>query len=284
MAGFVGTREQVAYQQGVDDAAAVLGGGQPTYSAAASPFPFFYTLGFGHRRGGFKLIPWDLVTATALTDQQQNYYLEGYGRGLDIAKGIKPAPASPGGGKERYDWLSAGTADASEGYPARYVLTTEPRGPVKDYGPKRGSDAIIVQPPPDSAPIPYQGPPIYEVAATFLTKLVPLDRLLTVAKFSDLTIRNPLYRQLFDAALEFQILGDAPGESKQGYGLSGRDGPVAKYLAWLDANGSPAGKPQDYGLSAWWVTRTAGRRGGRGGIRFLSKSELLQLGINPEEF
>lgn len=283
MAGFVGTREQVAYAQGVDDAAAVASGGSPTYSAAASPFPFYYSLGFSHRRGGFKLVPWELVTATALTEQAQRWYLDGYERGLVIAKGQKPSPAPMGGGKEQYDWITAGTYDGQEGiYPSRYVITTEPRI-AKDYGPKRGSDAIVVLPPSGGQIETYEGPPIYEVAAYFLHKLVPLDRLLLVAKFSDATLKNPLYRTLFDAALEFRVLGDVPGEGNEGYGLSGPSGPTAKYLAWLDANGSPAGKPSDYGLRAWWVTRT--RTGGRrGGIRFLSKSELLQLGINPEEF
>lgn len=280
---FVGTLEEVAYQQGVEDADRLLAGQTVKYSSADSPFPFFYDLGYTHRKNGFRLIPWALVTATALTDQTQRWYLEGYGRGLEIAKGVKPAPPPTGSGKEQYEWITAGTYDGQTGdYGARYVITTEPRL-AKDYGPKRGSDAVVVQPPKGEI-APYNGPPIYEVAAYFLTRLVPLDRLLTVARYTDATVKNPLLRTLFDAALEFRVLGDVPGEQREGYGLSGRNGPTAKYLAWLAANGSPAGRPEDYGLSAWWVTRAAGGGARRGSIRFLSKSELLQLGINPEEF
>lgn len=282
MAGFVGTPEQIAYVQGVEDAVREKKGEAPLH-AGDNPQPFFYQRGLADQRGGFPLIPWDLVTDTALTAQEQSWYLEGYGRGIDIRNGRTPAPTT-GVGRDFYEWVTAGTYDGQEGkYSGRYVITTEPRT-AKEYKPENKDKVIVVLPPPNAPPQVYQGPPIYEVAAYFWRKLVPLDQLLDVSKFTSAVLTNPLLRLLWTAAIRFEVLGDAPDEHRQGYRLSGPSGPVAKYLMLMQSQPNPpfSLKPATYGLPAFFVTRVMGG-GRRGGIRFLSRRELEQLGINPAE-
>lgn len=280
---YIGTKPQVAYDQGVADEALVASG-QPALHATDNPDQFWYETGRSHKRGGFPLIPWPLVTRAALTVEERNWYLEGFARGVDIANGRKPAaPTGPQGDASYNEFLTAGTYDGQEQkYTARYVITTEPRT-AKDYGPKRGSDSVVVLPPPPNAPPPaYRGAPVYEVAAYVLNKLVPLDRLLTVSRFAEETVKNPLYRALWLASIKFEVLGDAPGESREGYRLSGPTGPVARWLANLATQPTPPFPldPNYYGLPAWYVTRTVGGSR-RGSVRFLSKRELLDLGIDP---
>jgi len=282
MPGFVGKPEQIAYAQGVEDAIRQKNGEAPLH-AADTPNSFFYQTGLSHQRGGFPLIPWDLVTAAVQTVDQQNWYLEGFARGVDIRNGKAPAaPTGPAGNRDYNEWLTAGTYDGQEGkYTSRYVITTEQRV-AKDYGPKKGSDAIVVPPPPAAPPLVYQGPPIYEVAAYLVGKLVPLDDLLQLSKFTDSILQNPKLRLLWSLAVRIDVLGDAPGEDNEGYRLSGPNGPVAKYLALIQSQRNPPFPvdPSYYRLPAFFVTRV--KRGGRrGGIRFLSRIELEHLGINP---
>lgn len=278
---FIGTREQVAYSQGVEDAMR-LAAGQPAMHGSDNPLPFFYQRGLSDQKQGFALVPWDLVTATALTAEQQRYYLEGFQRGNEIRKGQIPGPPPTPATRDEYEWRTAGTYDGQEGKSARYVITTEPRI-AKDYGPKSGGPVIVVPPPPNTPPLVYSGPPIYEVAAYFAGKLVPLDQFLSVSQYTEKLLKNPGLRALWAMATRFEVLGDAPGEERKGYRLSGPNGRVAKYLALLQQQPRPPFPldPQYYGLPAWFVTKVKGQ-GSRGGIRFLSRRELLDLGIDPD--
>ena len=119
--------------------------------------------------------------------------------------------------------------------------------------------------------------------AYFAVKLVPLDQFLAVSRYTESLIKNPGLRALWAMAVRFEVLGDAPGEERKGYRLSGINGRVAKYLALLQQQPRPPFPldPQYYGLPAWFVTKVKGQ-GNRGGIRFLSRRELLDLGIDPE--
>lgn len=276
---FIGTREEVAYTQGALDALKVASG-QPAEHSTDNPYPFFYERGFSDQKQGFPLVPWNLVTATALTDQQRAWYLNGYARGVDIRNKKRPSAPPANASKEQYDWITAGTYDGQEGrYSARYVITTEARV-AKDYD---GSGPVIVVPAPSSdVPLEYKGAPIYEVAAYFAGRLVTLDAFLSVSKYTDAVLKSPALRALWVAATRFEVLGDAPGEDRQGYRLSGTRGPVAKYLVLLGRQSQPpfSLNPRDYGLPAWFVTKTTGQ--GRKGIRFLSRRELLDLGIDPD--
>ena len=281
---YAGSREGLSYVWGAEDAQRSKAG-QPPIHESDRYEAFWYDLGKSHQNGGFRLIPWDLVTAIAVQPEQRAWYLDGFAGGLEIRKGNKPSPVSGPNTKDFNDWVTAGRYDGQDGiYTARYVITTEPRIAI-DYGPKKGSDAIVVPPPPMSSPPVYAGAPIYEVAAYFLNKLVPLDRLLQVARFTEATLKRPGLRMLFDAAVEFRVLGDTPGEEREGYRLSGPVGLAAKYLAVLQAQSkSPVPlNPATFGLPAWFATRTSGG-GRRGGVRFLSKSELRDLGIDPNDY
>lgn len=272
---FIGTREEVAYTQGALDALKVASG-QSAEHSTDNPYPFFYERGFSDQKQGFPLVPWNLVTATALTDQQRAWYLDGFARGVDLRSNKSPSPLPSNASKEQYDWTSAGTWDGQEGkYSARYVITTEQRF-ARNYG---GGPVIVV--PPVDGPLEYRGAPVYEVAAYFAGRLVPLDSLLSASRYTDAVLKSPALRALWVAATRFEVLGDAPGESRQGYRLSGPKGPVAKYLALLARQPQPPFSldPRDFGLPAWFVTKTGQ---GRKGIRFLSRRELLDLGIDPD--
>ena len=278
--GFIGTVEEVSYNEGVDDVVRVQTGvGGPLHNSDTRD-RFWYALGESHQSRRQALIPWALVVATALTQQQRDWYQEGFEIGQIAKAGKLPGPAKgPVGDPDYGRWINAGVSDGRLYDFQRYVITTEAPAPPP---PRPPSSPVVVVPPVGPVPPSYRGAPIYEVAAYFAGKRVPLDQLLAVSNFTDRLLKNPVARLFWKSALRFDVLGDAPGEEREGYRLSGPRGPVARYLAVIQSQANPPFPvdPSYYGLPAFFVTRVKGG-GRRGGIRFLSRRELEDLGIDP---
>jgi len=135
----------------------------------------------------------------------------------------------------RWYWL--GMADGQKGVPPRLV--------------------------PPGSPLPR----VLYLELYFLNKLtgrgVPYD---DVVRWSRI---GPFFAGFFD----WELLGLAPGQSRDGFRLSGPNGPIARYVADLAAKGDLNPDPRMYGLTAFVATR------GKRNIRFLSRKELEQIGV-----
>lgn len=278
--GFVGSVEQVFFDRGRSE---YVRGARPSPVFTDANQVFWFTRGWYAAEQNTPL-DWSLVTDVAQTPAQRDWYAEGYATGQLVAAG-KPAPPvhGPVGDPNYARWVNGAVDDGRRGYSARYVLTTEPPPapppPPKDGGP------VVVAPPVGPLPPPpngYFGAPIYEVVAYVGEKLVPLDRVLAVSKFLDSYRSNIFLGALWSALVRFELLGDAPGEERKGYRLSGPNGAAAKWLAWEASRGRRF-DPRSYGLPAWFVTRVTGA-GSKREVRFMSRAELNNLGIYPEDF
>lgn len=278
---FQGSQEQLFFDRGRSE---WVKGRTPSPIFTDPNQIFWYSRGWYAAEQGTPL-DWALVTEVAQTATQRDWYAEGYASGQLVAAG-KPAPPARGPvGDPAYGrWINAGVSDGRRGYSARYVITSEPPAPPPP--PPNNGGPVVVAPPVGPLPPPpsgYRGPPIFEVVAYVSGKLVPLDRVLSISKFLDSYRSNPFFGALWSALLRFEVLGDAPGEERLGYRLSGPNGPAARWLAWEASRGRTL-DPRAYGLPAWFVTRSTGSAGARREIRFLSRSELTNLGIFPEDF
>lgn len=121
-----------------------------------------------------------------------------------------------------------------------------------------------------------------DLFVSILGRPVPLDRLYDLEKLGQINSHLGMLDALAQALAKVQILGDLPGDNREGYRLSGPRGPIAKFVSGLEQMGELT-DPRAFGLSAWVGTRTQrGLRGGaRGGIRLLTARELRALGFDP---
>lgn len=277
----VGSVEQVFFDRGYSE---WVSGEQPRPLVDNTEQLFWYKIGWAWHAAGLQSLNWDNVTKTALSTEERAWYDEGWLNGERVKAGYPANPVSGPTSNPAYgEWYAAAFADGKAGTPRRYLIAGQ-KAPVVDNS-KAGPP--VVAPPVPPPPIPRPAPRFYryrvfEVCAFALGKRVPLDLFLTASKFVESDRRLEKYAAIWLALNTVRVLGDAPGEEKEGYQLSGPDGAAAQYLAWLELQGHTYDL-RDFRLPAWFATRTQGG-GRRGGIRFLSRPELLSLGIDPDEY
>lgn len=252
---------------------------------------FWYNVGWALRAAGAPPVDWSAVTKIASTTEERGWYDEGWANGARVRAGNPAAPVSGPTTNPAYgEWYTAAFADGKAGTPKRYLVAGQ-KAPIVDNRNNGGPPIVAppVSPPPVRPPVGFPRPAprykryrVFEVCAFVLGKRVPLDALLTASKFIESDRRLQKYAAIWLALNNIRVLGDAPGEEQEGFQLSGPTGPAAQYLAWLEAQGHSYNL-RDYNLPAWFATRTKGGAR-RGGIRFLSRPELLSLGIDPDEY
>lgn len=207
-------------------------------------------------------------------------------------------------------WYAVGMLEARSGYPFRVPSTrtavtppppavTSGTGGTGTYvtpptpGSVTGGPPVIVRPappyqskgggvilnPPTTPPftppvVVYQASPRFrylEVCGFLFSKRVPYD---AAVKVDRTEIDGGLVVQLLKSwSVSFRLLGDAPGEQREGYHLSGPNGPIARRVAALVNAGVVIPDPRAYGLSDWVAAKT------REGVKFLSSAEIDQLGL-----
>lgn len=117
-----------------------------------------------------------------------------------------------------------------------------------------------------------------ELACYRNRKLIPYDEAVQIQ-------RNPLSAQLGGLAgaivqmlrfdeVSFDLLGDDPGEQREGYRLSGPTGPLARMIQREVAAGVINPNPRAYGMNDW-----VGARLSSGRIKLISAQELDRLGL-----
>lgn len=275
---FVGTVEQVYFDRGYSEHAA---GEQPRPAVDNPDQLFWYRAGWNNKAAGAAKINWDSVTKTALSADERKWYEEGHATGVRVRSGLPAAPVSGPVGNPAYgEWLNAGIADGRNGLPPRYIIAGQ-KAPVIDNS--NAGPPIVAPPAPIPRPAPrYQRYRVLEVCAFAFGRRVPLDLLLTASKFIEQDRRLQKYAAIWLAFNSVRVFGAAPGDELEGYRLSGPDGAAAKLLSWLEAQGHVY-RLADYNLPAWFAARVS-QGGKRGGIRFLSRPELMNLGIDPDEY
>jgi hypothetical protein len=169
-------------------------------------------------------------------------------------------------------WYRVGLWDRSQGRPLRRVFADLPpppfneqnQGPPPEFNQQPGQS----QPgPPLASPFPY-----IELLATEFGVKVPYD---VAAVVGQLAQSAPgLIPILLGVGAQFRFLGDAPGDQREGYRLSGPNGPLARKVARDVAQGRYKPDPTAYLMPAWVGTRL---RDGR--IKLLGRGELQSLGL-----
>lgn len=202
-------------------------------------------------------------------------------------------------------WYAVGMLDARSGLPFRVPSTrttgtgTPPAGtggtgtyvtppkagsvtgppvivrPAPPYQ-RQGGGGVILNPPttpPFTPPVVvYQASPRFrylEVCGFLFGTRIPYDAAVSLER-----TEGGMFVQLVKSwSVSFRLLGDAPGEQREGYHLSGPTGPIARRVAALVNAGVVIPDPRAYGLSDWVAAKT------REGVKFLSSAELEQLGL-----
>lgn len=158
-------------------------------------------------------------------------------------------------------WLRQGAGDARSG---------------------RGLQAYTANQPPAGFPVviadatttaPGDATRYLEVVAKEFGKNLPYDLAVNIQG-----LQAGLIGEIAKTFLSFDILGDAPGDNRLGYKLSGPNGPIAKWVDYLTRKGDISGDPADYGLPAWIGTYASGQ-GSTKGVRLLGRDELAQIGV-----
>lgn len=139
-------------------------------------------------------------------------------------------------------WYQLGMEDAQQGRPARFTRTGSPPPGV------RPGNVLYLE--------------LYFMS-TITRRGVPYDEVVRWTRI------GPFFAQFFD----WELLGLAPGQSRDGFRLSGPNGPIARYVADLAAKGEISPNPRTYGLTAFVATR------GKRNVRFVSRRELEQIGV-----
>lgn len=164
-------------------------------------------------------------------------------------------------------WFREGVADGVQGL-HRFLQVD--RAPWFDYP---GGSAPNPPPPPtppvDPGDAAYGGPLYLELAASILGRTIPYD---VAVQIDSLEGPSPIFR-VPAYLLSWHLFGDAPGDPRRGFRLSGPRGPIARYVRRLIAAGRIGPYPSVYGLPAWVGTRT------QGSIRLIGRVELARLGL-----
>lgn len=78
---------------------------------------------------------------------------------------------------------------------------------------------------------------------------------------------------VLNKSVTFRLIGDGPDDHRDGFRLSGPNGPIARLVQREVAEGILSPDPRAYSLNAWIGTRSKGE------IRLLSAETLRQLGL-----
>lgn len=173
-------------------------------------------------------------------------------------------------------------------------VTNLPAGMVRQapkYTPKGGPTTPVAAPGaalPQGAPVrpsyqeshrwerygPEVGEPRYlELACYRFGKLAPYDSVVNLQRALDGSILSVAS----DFLIRFELLGDDPGEQREGYRISGPLGPFARLVRRAIARGDLNPNPRAYQLSDWVGTRMSS-----GQIKFIGHQELSRLGLYTE--
>ncbi len=169
-------------------------------------------------------------------------------------------------------WYRVGIWDRSQGRPERRVIVDLPPPPFNEQ--KQGPPPVFNQQPgqPEPGP-PLASPfPYVELLATEFGVKVPYDLAAVVGNLAQST--QGLIPILLGAGAQFRFLGDAPGDQREGYRLSGPSGPIARKVARDIALRRYKPDPTAYLLPAWVGTHMR-----NGSIKLLGRGELQSLGL-----
>ena len=179
-------------------------------------------------------------------------------------------------GEAREFWYRVGRWEATNGIRIRLIPVGLP-GPLPGSGAGPGG----MSPPgggnPPRAPQRVRSEVLYlELYCTIAGRRSYYDQVVDIDGWIS---GNPLISAVasFLRVVRFQFLGDAPGEDRQGYRLSGEDGPIAQEVARLVAAGMTPPNPAFWGLPAWVGTATS-----RGRFRLLGREEIAALDLLPQ--
>lgn len=177
----------------------------------------------------------------------------------------QPVIPNPIDGLEPF-WWREGKWDKQGGRPARSMVAGAP---------PPAFPILLEQPPPVPAPMPTR--PVYlELLAQEFGRKIPFD---VAVKIQDLPSAGGLLAGIALWGLDFEFLGDAPGDDGRGYKLSGPNGPIALWVQYLTRTGRmPSADPNYYGLPAFVAAYTMGR-GTTKGVRFLGREDLARVGV-----
>lgn len=189
---------------------------------------------------------------------------------------------------ETYNFARAdGIIDALAGQPNRYTGVV-PTGQVPNSGvPVVGSGRTRPAPPytgPTAGSVPVPAPnsgfgypyfprdtaKYYELSSKVFGKLVPYDVAVSLERLPS----GGLLDVIKAVGVDFQILGDDPGEQREGYRLSGPNGRIAAQVRRDIAAGDVDPFPQHYGLSGWVMARLKNGR-----LKYIGRAELERLGL-----
>ena len=174
---------------------------------------------------------------------------------------------------------TSGTTGGSGTYvtPPKAGSVTGPPVIVRPAPPYQSKGGGVILNPPTTPPftppvVIYQPSPRFrylEVCGFLFGQRIPYD----AAVRANRTEGGMLVQLVKSWSVSFRLLGDAPGEQREGYHLSGPNGPIARRVAALVNAGVVIPDPRAYGLSDWVAAKT------REGVKFLSSAEIDQLGL-----
>ena len=207
-----------------------------------------------------------------------------------------------------YYWRGEGILESAAGLPSRFVAGQQtipavtstqppaanlPTGTVRKapaYQPKGGPTTPVNAPGPaleKGAPVqvsyqqtnPFPRGPLLYSGARYLElgcynrgRLIPYDEAVSLQRNEQGGLVGVLVRLFVD--VRFELLGDDPGEQREGYRLSGPNGPLARLIRQDIAAGVLNPNPRAYGLSDW-----VGARMRSGRIKLIGHNELLRLNL-----
>lgn len=200
-----------------------------------------------------------VITAGATQTQQQNGTKQTQ-PAVTALPGVRTAPAYQSKGGPQTPVLAPGPA-LEKGAPVTVSYQSQANIPVM-AGPR-----LILA-----------GVRYLELACYRNRKLIPYDQAVQIQ-------RNPLSAQLAGLAgaivqllrfdeVTFDLLGDDPGEQREGYRISGPTGPLARMIQREIAAGVINPNPRAYGLTDW-----VGAHLSSGRIKIISSQELDRLGL-----
>lgn len=207
-----------------------------------------------------------------------------------------------------YYWRGVGILESAAGLPSRFVAgqqtiptvtSTKPpannlsagvvrKAPV--YQPTGGPTTTLEAPGPALAkgapvtvsyqqtnPAPRMSLPLssarfLELACYNRGRLIPYDEAVNLQRNEQGGLVGVLLRFFVD--VRFDLLGDDPGEQREGYRLSGPSGPLARMVRQDIAAGVLNPNPRAYQLSDW-----VGARMRTGRIKLIGHNELLRLNL-----
>ena len=205
-------------------------------------------------------------------------------------------------------WRGEGILESAAGLPSRFAAgqqtipaTTSAPQPVPNlpagvvrqapvYQPKGGPTTPVAAPgpaQPQGAPVkisyqqtnpaprmslPLDGARFLELACYNRGRLIPYDEAVSLQRNEQGGLVGVLVRLFVD--VRFELLGDDPGEQREGYRLSGPSGPLARMIRQDIAAGVLNPNPRAYQLSDW-----VGARMRNGRIKLIGHSELLRLNL-----